>query len=114
MERQHIEEIVIASLIADFTRRWPDVRTALAEDCIRDPLLKSTYHTIRQQAAAGLTPNFATVTEGLTAGDHSRIAEIVAEKDFSWLKWKYNRHRYWSGRPVTDVRFADYVNKLIG
>jgi len=111
MGRIRIEAIIVGSLIADFEHYWPEVRSAVPEDCIRDPTLRRIYQAIRKRAEKRQTVNLLTLWQD--GADMMHLAELAANHDFETMKWQYNVLRFWTNKPMTNVKFENYVNTLL-
>lgn len=113
--RQHIENIIIGSLIASFDDYWPEVRSCITEDMLEDTLNRDTYRMMAALTSQRQEVNLLTLTDGgnRPASECARLAELAADYDFDFLKWQENNRRWMAGQPLCSPTFAQYVTKYL-
>lgn len=113
--RQHIENIIIGTLIAAFDEHWSDVRSCITPDMIEDEFNRDIFRRMKELHAQRQQVNLVTLSEGgtRTKEECSRLAQLADEYDFNFLKWRENNRRWMSGQPLCNPTFEQYVTRYI-
>jgi len=109
--QQHIENIIIGTLVCHFQEYWPSVRCCITQEMITDNFNRQLY----SQMSKGGKIDIATLSTNLPKDDMLRLFDLIADCDFVYLKSNYNELQYlFSPKPkYTNVTFDDYVAQFI-
>ena len=113
--RVRIERIVVASIVTDFARKWPDVESCITSGMFTDQLCRRVFKTVERMAADGEDVNIRTVWERMGTFKTRAILlmDLTNGSDFNLLRWDYETSHRLARKPYRHVTFADYVTQLI-
>ena len=111
--RQQIEDIIIGTLVCNFTKYWNDVRFCITPDMMQDPLNARTLRRMGELDAMGITPTIKTLT-GEDPDMDFHVAHVAIDGDFDSKRAEYHMIQHITGqREYTQVTFDQYVTRYI-
>ena len=110
---QQIENIIVGSLVCDFTEHWPAVRCCITEEMMQDEFNRKIFKRIKDLSSNKESINVTTVARGFSVEELSKLFTLTNDYDFNTKKWEYNEAAYLYGGSYTTVSFDDYISTFI-